>query len=99
MWALSLIPWWLWLAADVSNLNGPAGATIVFILCLGFYITPALLGGGRVILVSMRIATDIEMFFNWGAASAWKPYATRARNCAPHSTAPAVSSALPRWSR
>ena len=47
-----------------------AGATIVFILCLGFYITPALLGGGRVILVSMRIATDIEMFFNWGAASA-----------------------------
>lgn len=47
-----------------------AGATIVFILCLGFYVTPALLGGGRVILVSMRIATDIEMFFNWGAASA-----------------------------
>ena len=47
-----------------------AGAAIVFILCLGFYITPALLGGGRVILVSMRIATDIELFFNWGAASA-----------------------------
>lgn len=47
-----------------------AGSTIVFILCLGFYVTPALLGGGRVILVSMRIATDIEMFFNWGAASA-----------------------------
>lgn len=47
-----------------------AGATIVFILCLGFYVTPALLGGGKVILVSMRIATDIEMFFNWGAASA-----------------------------
>ncbi len=47
-----------------------AGSTIVFILCLGFYVTPALLGGGKVILVSMRIATDIEMFFNWGAASA-----------------------------
>jgi signal transduction histidine kinase len=30
MWALSLIPWWLWLAADVPNLNGPAGATFVF---------------------------------------------------------------------
>ena len=30
MWALSLIPWWLWLTADVANLNGPAGATIVF---------------------------------------------------------------------
>jgi putative spermidine/putrescine transport system permease protein/spermidine/putrescine transport system permease protein len=47
-----------------------AGATIVFILCLGFYVTPALLGGGKVILVSMRIASDIELFFNWGAASA-----------------------------
>jgi signal transduction histidine kinase len=30
MWALSLIPWWLWLAVDVPNPNGPAGATIIF---------------------------------------------------------------------
>jgi len=30
MWALSLIPWWLWLQADVVNLNGPASATIAF---------------------------------------------------------------------
>jgi signal transduction histidine kinase len=30
MWALTLIPWWLWLAADVPNLNGPASATIIF---------------------------------------------------------------------
>jgi len=30
MWALSLIPWWLWLAADLPNLGGPAGATILF---------------------------------------------------------------------
>jgi signal transduction histidine kinase len=30
MWALSLIPWWLWLATDLKNLNGPIGATIVF---------------------------------------------------------------------
>jgi signal transduction histidine kinase len=30
MWALTLIPWWLWLTADVTNLNGPAGATVVF---------------------------------------------------------------------
>ena len=47
-----------------------AGALIVFILCLGFYVTPAVLGGGKVILVSNRIANDIEIFFNWGAASA-----------------------------
>jgi signal transduction histidine kinase len=30
MWALSLIPWWLWLATDLKNLNGPLSATIVF---------------------------------------------------------------------
>src|SRR5213079_451008 len=46
------------------------GALIVFILCLGFYVTPAVLGGGKVIMVSNRIANDIELFFNWGAASA-----------------------------
>jgi len=47
-----------------------AGALIVFVLCLGFYVTPAILGGGRVILVSMKIASNIELFVNWGAASA-----------------------------
>lgn len=47
-----------------------AGALIVFVLCLGFFVTPAVLGGGKVIMVSMRIASNIELFFNWGAASA-----------------------------
>src|SRR3954451_24563241 len=54
-------------------LSGPgllAGATIVFILCLGFYVTPAVLGGGKVIMVANAVANDIELFFNWGAASA-----------------------------
>ncbi|HEX9528705.1 MAG TPA: sensor histidine kinase, partial [Streptosporangiaceae bacterium] len=30
MWALSLIPWCLWLIADLPHLNGPASATIIF---------------------------------------------------------------------
>lgn len=47
-----------------------AGSLIVFVLSLGFFVTPALLGGGRVIMASMRIQTNIELFFNWGAASA-----------------------------
>ncbi|NNE21537.1 MAG: ABC transporter permease [Rhizobiales bacterium] len=47
-----------------------AGALIVFVLCLGFFVTPAVLGGGRVIMVSMSITDKIELFFNWGAASA-----------------------------
>jgi putative spermidine/putrescine transport system permease protein/spermidine/putrescine transport system permease protein len=47
-----------------------AGSALVFVLCLGFYVTPAMLGGGKVTMVSNRIANDIELFFNWGAASA-----------------------------
>ena len=47
-----------------------AGALMVFILCLGFFVTPAILGGGKVIMVSMRIVSNIELFVNWGAASA-----------------------------
>jgi len=30
MWALTLIPWCVWLVMDVPDLNGPASATIVF---------------------------------------------------------------------
>jgi ABC-type spermidine/putrescine transport system permease subunit I len=60
-----------WLVFFPLSLPGLcAGALIVFILCLGFYVTPAVLGGGKVIMVANRIATDIEVFFNWGAASA-----------------------------
>lgn len=59
-----------WLVFFPLSLPGlSTGALIVFILCLGFYVTPAVLGGGKVIMVSSRIASDIEMFFNWGAAS------------------------------
>lgn len=47
-----------------------AGSLMVFVLSLGFFVTPAVLGGGRVIMVSMQIVTNIELFVNWGAASA-----------------------------
>ena len=60
--------WLVFLPLSLPGLS--TGALIVFILCLGFYVTPAVLGGGKVIMVSSRIASDIELFFNWGAASA-----------------------------
>ena len=47
-----------------------AGITVVFVLCLGFFVTPAVLGGGKVIMVSMKIETLIDLFFNFGTASA-----------------------------
>jgi len=46
-----------------------AGATLVFVITLGFYVTPALLGGGKVQMISMRIESDVSMYANWGAAS------------------------------
>ena len=47
-----------------------AGSLIVFVLCLGFYVTPAVLGGGRVVMVATQITAILEHQFDWGAASA-----------------------------
>lgn len=47
-----------------------AGIIIVFVLCLGFYVTPALLGGGRVMMWSMQIERNVTYHSDWGAASA-----------------------------
>lgn len=46
-----------------------AGMLIVFIYALGFYITPEILGGGRVITVSMKVAENATIYSEWGAAS------------------------------
>lgn len=46
-----------------------AGSVLVFVLTLGFYITPELLGGGRTFLVSMLVSRNIELYAEWGAAS------------------------------
>ncbi|MBY5841295.1 ABC transporter permease [Rhizobium leguminosarum] len=46
-----------------------AGILMVFVLCLGFYVTPAVLGGGRVIMAAMRIDATVRLYTNWGAAS------------------------------
>jgi len=47
-----------------------AGSTLVFVLALGFYITPELLGGGRTIMISMLVSRNVELYDQWGAASA-----------------------------
>lgn len=46
-----------------------AGCLVVFILSLGFYITPALLGGQRDVMISMLIAQQVTTL-KWGFASA-----------------------------
>lgn len=47
-----------------------AGATIVFVLSLGFYITPALLGGGKVMMVAVLIEQEVRQTLNWPFAAA-----------------------------
>ena len=37
-----------------------AGLLIVFVLCLGFYVTPAILGGGKVIIIELLISEWIH---------------------------------------
>jgi ABC-type spermidine/putrescine transport system permease subunit I len=47
-----------------------AGSLLVFVLALGFYITPALLGGARDQMISQLIVNEVQQALDWGSASA-----------------------------
>jgi len=47
-----------------------AGCILVFVLSVGFFITPALLGGGRVIMIAVLIEQQVRDVLNWPFASA-----------------------------
>ena len=64
----SLAFWRVYLPQCVPGLS--AGALLVFILSLGYYITPALVGGATDQLISHFIADNIGRSLNWGLASA-----------------------------
>jgi ABC-type spermidine/putrescine transport system permease subunit I len=46
-----------------------SGALIVFILSIGFFITPALMGGPSDVMVAMLIERSVEITLDWTAAS------------------------------
>ena len=46
-----------------------AGCVLVFLLAVGFYITPALLGGPGQITLATMIDMEINTFLNWGFAA------------------------------
>ena len=53
------------------SLPGIAGGTLlVFILGLGFFITPALMGGPSDVTIAMLIEREVEFTLNWSFASA-----------------------------
>jgi putative spermidine/putrescine transport system permease protein len=47
-----------------------AAAMLIFVISLGFYVTPALLGGRREITVAMLVSTYFSDVLNWGFGSA-----------------------------
>ena len=47
-----------------------AGSILVFILSIGYYITPELVGGTSGVFISNRIAYHISSSLNWGLAAA-----------------------------
>ncbi|MCB1472915.1 MAG: ABC transporter permease [Rhodobiaceae bacterium] len=46
-----------------------AASLLVFILSLGFYVTPAILGGGKVLMVAEYISVQILVTLRWGTAA------------------------------
>jgi putative spermidine/putrescine transport system permease protein len=47
-----------------------AGGLLVFVLSIGYYVTPQLLGGGTTVMAGQLIQRNVELFSSWGAASA-----------------------------
>ena len=60
--------WQIYVPLSLPGLG--AGVMVVFVLSLGFYVTPALLGGGRVMMWAMQIERSMAVYADWGAASA-----------------------------
>ncbi|HEY0285432.1 MAG TPA: ABC transporter permease [Pseudomonas sp.] len=47
-----------------------SGALMVFVMSLGYYVTPSLLGGAQNMMLPEFIIQQVQSFLNWGLASA-----------------------------
>ena len=70
--SLGATPWTaFWRVYFPNSVPGiSAGAILVFILSIGYYITPELVGGTSGTFISNRIAYHISSSLNWGLAAA-----------------------------
>ena len=64
----SLAFWRIYFPNTIPGIG--AGSILVFILSIGYYITPALVGGTKGTFISNRIAYHISSSLNWGLAAA-----------------------------
>jgi len=46
-----------------------AGGLLVFIISLGFFVTPAILGGGKVLMIAEYVSVQVLITTQWGTAS------------------------------
>lgn len=60
--------WRIYLPQSMAGVS--AGVLLVFILAIGYYITPALVGGAGDQMMSYFIADHLTRSLNWGLASA-----------------------------
>lgn len=60
--------WWIFVPMTMPGIIG--ASIITFIFSLGFFITPAILGGGRSVLIAEFIYVQTFQTVNWGLAGA-----------------------------
>lgn len=60
--------WRIYFPLSVPGIG--AGSILVFILAIGYYITPEIVGGTKGVFISNRIAYHISSSLNWGLAAA-----------------------------
>lgn len=63
-----MVLWRIYLPLTVNGIA--AGSILVFILSLGFFITPALLGGGKVVMIAPLIQQQVSDLLDWNFAAA-----------------------------
>ncbi|WP_242652234.1 ABC transporter permease [Limimaricola pyoseonensis] len=60
--------WRVWFPLSIPGIG--AGSILAFILSIGYYITPEIVGGTEGVFISNRIAYHISSSLNWGLAAA-----------------------------
>ena len=58
-----------WVYLPLTKPGIVAATVLVFVFSLGFYITPAILGGGRVVMIAEYIRVSFEETLRWGYAT------------------------------